>query len=69
MLFKETKVNGGKKFCPSPKSPFFPGQRHLLFPPQRSTKIHDISEKNFTTKSNRTKGSKSKKEGEKRVLS
>jgi hypothetical protein len=33
------------------------GQQHLLFSPQRSTKIRDISEKNSTTKSNRTKGS------------
>ncbi|MDR2054114.1 MAG: cell envelope integrity protein CreD, partial [Treponema sp.] len=32
-------------------------QQHLLFSPQRSTKIRDISEKNSTTKSNRTKGS------------
>jgi hypothetical protein len=33
------------------------GQQYLLFSPQRSTKIRDISEKNSTTKSNRTKGS------------
>jgi hypothetical protein len=45
------------------------GQQRLLFPPQKSTKIRDVSEKNSTAKSNRTKGSQSKKEGEERVLS
>jgi hypothetical protein len=43
---------------------FLPGQQHLLFPPQISAKIRDISEKNSTTKSK-----KSKKEEEERVLS
>jgi hypothetical protein len=45
-----------------------PGHRCLLFLHQESAKDRDISEKNFTAKSNRTKGSQSKKEGEKGIF-